>query len=262
MVNGVECEPGITIDQAVLRDDSELVTAGVRALADALGTDDIVLAVERDKKLLRAVADRYPFRLLPMPRHYPAGAEKLIVRRLRRRALAPGELPAHAGVLVHNVASLRALGVALSEGTPVIDRPLSVVCPSQGIFRNVVVPLGVEISSVLTDCGVASAVLGEPVLFSVVAGAVAFSAVFIAGDPKSSPVSKGGQWAAGCIAGVTNAVIRKYTFYSEGIVFSFLLANLLSPTLDRAAFFLRARILLRRRSAFEERLRAAPGDVG
>ncbi|MBT3192118.1 MAG: RnfABCDGE type electron transport complex subunit D [Verrucomicrobia bacterium] len=91
------------------------------------------------------------------------------------------------------------------------------------------------------------AVMHEPVLFNVFSGAIVFSAVFIAGDPKTTPVSKGGQLAGGIIAGVVNAVIRKHTYYSEGIVFSFLIVCLLAPTLDRIALWLRSRWLQRRR---------------
>jgi electron transport complex protein RnfD len=94
---------------------------------------------------------------------------------------------------------------------------------------------------------VGCAALREPVWFNVFSGAVIFSAVFIAGDPKATPVSRGGQLAAGVIAGLLNAMIRKYTYYSEGIVFSFLLVCLLSPTLDRIAFWLRSQVLLKRR---------------
>jgi electron transport complex protein RnfD len=95
-----------------------------------------------------------------------------------------------------------------------------------------------------------SLLTGQPVLFSVLSGSVLFSAVFILSDPKSSPTSKGGQCAFGAIAGITNAIVRRYTFYSEGIVFSVLLANLLTPSLDRLAFWLKGRSLARRQQQF------------
>lgn len=84
-----------------------------------------------------------------------------------------------------------------------------------------------------------AATLGATVLFNLLSGAVVFAAVFIAGAPKSTPGTKAGRWAAGMVAGIANAIIRRYSDYSEGIVFSFLLANLLAPTLDRAAYGLR-----------------------
>jgi len=95
------------------------------------------------------------------------------------------------------------------------------------------------------------AVIREPVLFNVFSGAIMFSALFIAGDPKSTPSSKGGQLAGGIIAGVANALIRRYTYYSEGIVFSFLLLNILAPTLDKVAFWSRSKILQRKFNHFQ-----------
>ncbi|OVE81308.1 hypothetical protein BVY04_03520, partial [bacterium M21] len=75
--------------------------------------------------------------------------------------------------------------------------------------------------------------------------AVLFAAVFIAGDPKSMPTSKSGKLVAGVLAGVINAVIRHYTFYSEAIVYAFLIVNLLSPAIDRIVFSVRGHLLAR-----------------
>lgn len=103
-------------------------------------------------------------------------------------------------------------------------------------------------------------VMGEPVLFNLFSGAALFAAVFIAGDPKTTPISRGGRYTAGVIAGVANAFIRKHTYFSEGIVFSFLLLNLLTPTIDRVAFAVRGRVLTRRQRRFEQRLKATRVD--
>lgn len=104
-------------------------------------------------------------------------------------------------------------------------------------------------------------VLGRILLLNLFGGALLFAAVFIAGDPSSTPVSKGGRWLAGAIAGIVNAVVRAYTVYPEGIVFAFLTVNLLSPTLDRACFWWRGRVLLRQRRRVQERL-AQPAPAG
>lgn len=118
------------------------------------------------------------------------------------------------------------------------------------LYKRGIVAWRTGVSFVLVF-GITCACIHEPILFNVFSGAIIFSAVFIAGDPKSTPVSKGGQLVGGAIAGIADALIRTYTYYSEGIVFSFLLLGLITPTLDRIAFWLRSRILQRRRSAFK-----------
>lgn len=73
---------------------------------------------------------------------------------------------------------------------------------------------------------------------NMVTGSVVFSAVFIASDPRSTPASSSGRMAAGVIAGVINGLIRHFKpdHYGEGIVFAFLIVNILAPLLDRLAF--------------------------
>ncbi len=102
------------------------------------------------------------------------------------------------------------------------------------------------------------AVTGAPVLFNLCSGAVVFAAVFIAGDPRSSPVSKEARFVAGGLAGICDALIRGYTVNSEGIVYSFLLANLLTPSLDRLAFRWRSWRLERQRRRFLHEIGECP----
>jgi Na+-translocating ferredoxin:NAD+ oxidoreductase RnfD subunit len=45
-----------------------------------------------------------------------------------------------------------------------------------------------------------------------------------------------GRIIAGILAGICNAAIRSFTKNSEGIVYTFLLINVLSPTIDRFCF--------------------------
>lgn len=100
------------------------------------------------------------------------------------------------------------------------------------------------------------AAVGEPVGFNLLSGSVLFVAVFIVTDPKSSPASRAGRLIGGVLAGVINACIRHFTFYSEGIVYSILVMNLLAPSIDRAAFRLRGRLIHLRRHRFARRLTA------
>jgi Na+-translocating ferredoxin:NAD+ oxidoreductase RnfD subunit len=81
--------------------------------------------------------------------------------------------------------------------------------------------------------------LGMPVLFHLLAGSIAFTAVYIVTDPRSLPGSGFGRLAAGFLAGVLNAVVRRQGYYPEGIVVAVLAVNLLGPSLDRLAFHAR-----------------------
>jgi electron transport complex protein RnfC len=156
VINGVECEPGITIDQSLLLHHARWILAGAEASARAVGAQRIVLAVKKEKPLIRQLCKLYPsFDLLIMPRTYPAGAERLILRKLLRRMPPPGALPFHLGVLVQNTASLRAIGRALLDGIPAVERPLTLVAPDTSFYQNLIAPVGITFTELLESAGCA-----------------------------------------------------------------------------------------------------------
>ncbi|MDF7825063.1 RnfABCDGE type electron transport complex subunit D [Pontiellaceae bacterium B12227] len=93
---------------------------------------------------------------------------------------------------------------------------------------------------------ITTALCGNSPLYNLLSAATLFSAVFIVADPVSTPMSKSGQILCGLIIGISNALIRHFTFYTEAIVYAVLLGNLCAPLLDRIAFELRGRALLKR----------------
>jgi electron transport complex protein RnfC len=150
IINGVECEPGITIDQSVLLHESHWVMAGVNASATAIGAQRIVLAVRNDTSFISALKERYrEFEIVPFSHRYPAGAEKLILQKLTGRRPPPGRRPYQLGYMVQNAVSLRAIGRAVLDGIPVIERPLTLVMPLTGFHKNIVVPVGLSVRDVL-----------------------------------------------------------------------------------------------------------------
>lgn len=95
----------------------------------------------------------------------------------------------------------------------------------------------------LLSFALSSALLGDSAIFNLFSSATIFSAVFIISDPVSTPMSKSGKIITGIIIGVSNALIRHYTYYAEAIVFAVLIGNLFAPLLDRTAFHLRGKTL-------------------
>lgn len=154
VINGCECEPGITIDRAVLLNEAPLVSLGARTTARALGIRRIVLAVQEDPRLLADLRQLYEdIEVVPCGHSYPSGAEKLILRRLTGRLPPAGVLPFHLGYLIQNTVSLRTIGRAVQTGLASIERPLTVALPARGFHRDVVVPLGVTLGEVLEQLG-------------------------------------------------------------------------------------------------------------
>lgn len=74
---------------------------------------------------------------------------------------------------------------------------------------------------------------GPDPLFQLLAGGTVFGAFFLATDSSSSPVGTLPMLLYGLLGGTLLIVVRVYGIYPDGVAFAVLLANLLSPHLDR-----------------------------
>ncbi len=81
------------------------------------------------------------------------------------------------------------------------------------------------------------------VLWHLFAGGLFFGAFFMATDPVTSPVTKGGKWAYGVLIGTATVLIRNLTGYVEGVTFAILLGNICAPVLDEVVIRFRLRRL-------------------
>ncbi|MEN8260528.1 MAG: RnfABCDGE type electron transport complex subunit D [Pseudomonadota bacterium] len=88
----------------------------------------------------------------------------------------------------------------------------------------------------LLSFSIATWACGNSPLVNMFTASTLFSMVFIVSDPVSTPMSKSGQMVCGIIIGISNALIRHFTYYTEAIVYAVLLGNLCTPLLDQIAF--------------------------
>jgi len=71
-----------------------------------------------------------------------------------------------------------------------------------------------------------------PPQFQLLAGGLLFGAFFMATDPVSSPSTRGGKWVFGLICGIVTLLIRTFSGFTEGVMFSILFMNAFAPLLD------------------------------
>jgi len=69
--------------------------------------------------------------------------------------------------------------------------------------------------------------------FTLFAGGLALGAVFMATDMVASPITNAGCWLYGILIGVLIVVIRFWGGMPEGVMYAILLANAVSPHIDR-----------------------------
>ena len=75
--------------------------------------------------------------------------------------------------------------------------------------------------------------------FQLLSGGLLLGAFFMATDPVTSPFTKPGKWVAGVLLGILTALIRGFSGYVEGVMFSILLVNVFTPLIDSVVLKLR-----------------------
>ncbi len=78
-----------------------------------------------------------------------------------------------------------------------------------------------------------SVAFGVDPIFAVMAGGVAYGAVFMATDMVTSPITKTGQLVFGVGCGLITVIIREMGALPEGVMFSILIMNALTPLIDK-----------------------------
>ena len=103
-------------------------------------------------------------------------------------------------------------------------------------LRSCLAMLGSFALMTITVCIAAYILQGTNILdlflFEMLAGGLLFGAVFMITDPVTSPTTKFGRIVFGVIAGSVTALIRYCGAYPEGVAYSILIANMLTPAID------------------------------
>lgn len=102
-------------------------------------------------------------------------------------------------------------------------------------FADWRIPLGFIITTSLLG-GILHAVdplLFPTALFQILSGGLLLGAVFMATDPVTSPVTKRGRWIFGIGCGIFVIVIRSWSGLPEGVMYSILLMNCITPLLNK-----------------------------
>ena len=71
-----------------------------------------------------------------------------------------------------------------------------------------------------------------PPLFQILTGGLLLGAMFMATDPVTSPYTRAGKWIFGIGCGFFTVLIRGFSGYVEGVMFSIILMNALTPIID------------------------------
>ncbi len=72
-----------------------------------------------------------------------------------------------------------------------------------------------------------------PAGFQVLGGGLLFGAMFMMTDPVTAPVTKAGKFIVGTLMGLLTVLIRSFSSYVEGVMFSIVIMNAFTPLIDQ-----------------------------
>jgi len=155
IANGSECEPYLTIDEALMTEKPDVLVKGLAIVMKITGVSKAVIAMEDNKADLVPAIEREvkqgnyqgDIRVELCKTRYPQGGEKMLITALTGREVPSGGLPMDCGCIVSNVGTLAAIAEAFTLGKPLIDRDLTVSGGACKTPKNIRVPIG----TVLTD---------------------------------------------------------------------------------------------------------------
>lgn len=156
IVNAAECEPYITADDRLLREQPERFLKGLRIVMKVFGLDRAFVGIEANKpEAIEAVSKLAGdgIDVISLRTRYPQGAEKQLIQAITGRQVPPGGLPAAVGCAVFNAATCAAICDAVYDGMPCVSRVVTVTGRCVKEPGNFLVPIGTSFEALIDYVG-------------------------------------------------------------------------------------------------------------
>lgn len=158
LINGAECEPYLTCDEAIMREMPGEIIAGIRILMKGANVKKAIVGIEKNKPeaiaSMTAAAGPYPeIEVVGLNVRYPQGGEKMLTKALTGREIGSGQLPITQGVIIQNVATALAVYHAVVWNIPLVERVMTVSGKDFDGRGNYRLPVGVAIKNFIGAFG-------------------------------------------------------------------------------------------------------------
>ena len=160
ILNGVECEPYISCDDVLMRENAADIVSGAQILMHALRVDVCFLVVESDKpeaiqRLGEVLSEAGDERIVlkQVPTIFPSGGEDQLIQLVMNREVPSGGLPTDVGCVVQNVGTAAAVHDWIVKNEPLISRITTVTGDGVESPVNVRARLGTTVEDVVKCAG-------------------------------------------------------------------------------------------------------------
>lgn len=158
IVNGAECEPYITGDYRILMETPELLIEGLNIVLDMFPKAKGIIGIEDNKKDAIAKVEALVkgdarISVATLKTKYPQGAERSLIYATTGRSINSSMLPADAGCIVDNVATIVAIKEAVKDGKPLYERVVTVTGDAIKNPSNFKVRTGTNVQELIEAAG-------------------------------------------------------------------------------------------------------------
>ena len=158
IINGSECEPYLTCDDRLMREQGELILGGLRFMMQMTGATQAYIGIEANKpealeRMDALCAEESNIDVVELPALYPMGSEKQLIEAVTGLQVPSGKLSAELGILVQNVATCIAVFSTLRFGRPLTHRVITISGEAIEQPGNVLAPIGMPVSEIIAQCG-------------------------------------------------------------------------------------------------------------
>jgi len=159
ILNGAECEPYITCDEMLMREQALEIVEGLIIMRHALQAPRCIITIENNKpkaleqiKLAVKHCNVDFIEVVQVPTVYPAGGEKQLIQTVTGKEVPSQGLPIDIGVVCHNVGTAYAIARAVEHGEPLVSRYIT-VAGSVAKAQVLEVLIGTPVSDLIEQCG-------------------------------------------------------------------------------------------------------------
>jgi electron transport complex protein RnfC len=152
LVNGTECEPYITSDYILLKNNIKEICEGIHAILRIMNINKAVIAIKKGhpelKKIILDEIDSYScIELKEVKDYYPIGWEGSLIKTIFHKKY--DKLPLDIGIVVNNVTTIHAIYQVLRNKHSITDRIVTITGDKIKKPVNVLVKIGTSISEVI-----------------------------------------------------------------------------------------------------------------
>lgn len=158
IINGAECEPYITCDDWLMCHETGEIGGGIQVLQRLFPRAVVVVCVEDNKPKSVAAMGKMAgqmqrVELFKAKTRYPVGCEKTLISSITGRHLTMKELPASAGCIVCNVATVAAIYRAVCFNEPLMEKYITVSGDAVAEPKNLKIRVGCSFGDALQAAG-------------------------------------------------------------------------------------------------------------